>query len=81
MGRYELTEKEWEAIQPRLPNKPRSVPRVDDRRVLNGIFWVLRSGVLVRLTRTLRPAHGDLQPLQPLAEGRGSPWEGSRVFL
>jgi transposase len=26
------------------PNKPRGVPRVDDRRVLNGIFWVLRSG-------------------------------------
>jgi len=25
-------------------NKPRGVPRVDDRRVLNGIFWVLRSG-------------------------------------
>jgi len=27
-----------------LPNKSRGVPRVDDRRVLNGIFWVLRSG-------------------------------------
>lgn len=27
-----------------LPNKPRGVPRVDDRRVLNGIFSVLRSG-------------------------------------
>ncbi len=31
-------------IQPLLPNKPRGVPRVDDRRVLNGIFWVLRTG-------------------------------------
>jgi hypothetical protein len=30
-------------IEPLLPNKPRGVPRVDDRRVLNGIFWVLRS--------------------------------------
>src|SRR3546814_1990193 len=29
--------------EPLLPNKPRGVPRVDDRRVLNGIFWVLRS--------------------------------------
>jgi transposase len=27
-----------------LPNKPRGVPRVNDRRVLNDIFWVLRSG-------------------------------------
>jgi transposase len=26
------------------PNKSRGVPRVNDRRVLNGIFWVLRSG-------------------------------------
>jgi transposase len=24
--------------------QPRGVPRVDDRRVLNGIFWVLRTG-------------------------------------
>jgi transposase len=27
-----------------LPTKWRGKPRVDDRRVLNGIFWVLRSG-------------------------------------
>ncbi|MCP3463217.1 IS5 family transposase [Bradyrhizobium sp. CCGUVB23] len=37
---------EWTAIEPLLPNKPRSVPRVNDRHVLNGIFWVLRSGHL-----------------------------------
>jgi transposase len=42
--RYELTDFEWSAIRLMLPNKPRGVPRVDDRRVLNGIFWVLRSG-------------------------------------
>ena len=42
--RYELTDHEWAAIKPMLPNKPRGVPRVNDRRVLNGIFWVLRSG-------------------------------------
>jgi transposase len=44
MGRCDLTDAEWDAIKPHLPNKPRGVPRVDDRRVLNGIFWVLRSG-------------------------------------
>ena len=32
-GRYDLTEFEWKTIQPLLPNKPRGVPRVDDRRV------------------------------------------------
>ena len=42
--RYELTDFEWTAIRPFLPNKPRGVPRVNDRRVLNGIFWILRSG-------------------------------------
>jgi len=42
--RYELSEYEWGVIKPMLPNKPRGVPRVDDRRTLNGIFWVLRSG-------------------------------------
>jgi transposase len=42
--RYQLTDGEWAAIKPMLPNKPRGVPRVNDRRVLNGIFWVLRSG-------------------------------------
>jgi len=36
--RYELRDYEWAAIKPFLPNKPRGVPRVNDRRVLNGIF-------------------------------------------
>jgi transposase len=30
--RYELTDYEWTAIRPMLPNKPRGVPRVNDRR-------------------------------------------------
>ena len=42
--RYELSACEWSVIKPMLPNKPRGIPRVDDRRVLNGIFWALRSG-------------------------------------
>ena len=42
--RSELTGQEWSILKPMLPNKPRGVPQVNDRRVLNGIFWVLRSG-------------------------------------
>jgi len=42
--RYELTDHEWAAIKPMLPNKPRGVARIIDRRVPNGSFWVLRSG-------------------------------------
>ena len=34
--RYELTDYEWAVIKPMLPNKPRGVARVNDRRVLNG---------------------------------------------
>jgi transposase len=38
--RYELTDFEWTAIRPFLPNKPRGVPRVNDRRVRNGEFSI-----------------------------------------
>jgi transposase len=41
--RYELTDFERAAIRSLLPNKPRGIPPVDDRRVLNGILG-LRSG-------------------------------------
>ena len=42
--RYEITDFEWSVISPLLPNKPRGVARADDRKVLNGIFWRLRTG-------------------------------------
>lgn len=42
--RYELTDREWSILSPLLPNKPRGVSRVDDRRVLNGILWRFRTG-------------------------------------
>jgi transposase len=44
MARFDLTDFEWDVIQPLLPQKSRGVKRVDDRRVLNGIFWRLRTG-------------------------------------
>ena len=42
--RFELTDDEWLVIEPLLSNKPRGVPRVDDRRVINGISWRFRTG-------------------------------------
>jgi transposase len=42
--RYELSDFEWAIILPLLPNKPRGVARVEDRKVLNGIYWRLRTG-------------------------------------
>lgn len=44
MSRFDISEMEWGFIEPVLPNKVRGVPRVDDRRVLNGIFYALRTG-------------------------------------
>jgi len=43
MMRYQLSDYEWTTIKPMPPNKQRGVPRVSGRRVLNSIFWVLRS--------------------------------------
>ncbi len=42
--RYEMTDLEWSIIRTVLPANSRGIPRVDDRRVLNGTFWILRSG-------------------------------------
>ena len=39
-----LTDTQFNKIKPLLPNKPRGVPRVDDRRVLSGIIFCLQRG-------------------------------------
>ena len=44
MARFDLADEEWAIIASLLPDKPRGVPRADDRRVLNGIFYILRTG-------------------------------------
>ena len=41
---FRLSDRRWARLAPMLPNKPRGVPRVDDRRVIGGIVHVLRSG-------------------------------------
>ncbi len=45
MARSDMSDLEWEFIKAVLPNKSRGVKRVDDRRVINGIFHVLRTGI------------------------------------
>jgi len=44
MARFDLSDGEWRIIARLLPNKPRGVPRSDDRKILNGIFFGLRTG-------------------------------------
>ena len=49
MSRYFwLSEAQFSRLQPFLPNKPRGVPRVDDRRVISGIIHVIRNGLMWR---------------------------------
>jgi transposase len=51
-----LTEHLWETLQPLLPPQPPRPkggrPRVDDRTVLDGIVYVLRTGIPWRLLPT-----------------------------
>lgn len=44
-ARFDLTDFERDVIHPLLQTKVRGVKRADGRRVLNGIFWRLRTGV------------------------------------
>jgi len=66
--RYELSDFEWAAIKPLLPNKSRGVWRVNDRRVLNGIFWVPAfRRTMARSAGSLWPTHHLLRPFRPVA--------------
>src|SRR5215470_4694710 len=42
--RYDLTDFEWSVIEPVLPTGRPGRQAANNRRVLNGIFWVLRTG-------------------------------------
>jgi transposase len=43
-----LTQAQFSRLQPLLPNKPRGVPRVDDRRVISAMVHVIRNGLMWR---------------------------------
>src|SRR6516225_9413274 len=42
--RFDLTDEEWALLEPLLPKRRKSA-RVDDRKVWNAIFYVLRTGM------------------------------------
>lgn len=43
-----LSDTQFARLEPLLPNKPRGVARVDDRRVISGIIHVIRNGLMWR---------------------------------
>ncbi len=65
--RYDLSDFEWSVIEAVLPKGRPGPKRKDDRRVMNGIFWVLRTGAPWRDLPALWTVHDCLQPLQSLA--------------
>ena len=49
--RYELTDEEWERLRKYFPERQPGTlgrPRKDSRDILNGIFWIARSGAAWR---------------------------------
>jgi transposase len=70
--RFALTGAEWAVIELLLPSKPCGVVRVDDRRVISGIFWRFCKGSSwADIPRALWPADHLLQLLCALAQSRG----------
>ena len=61
MKRYELTKEQWERVkavlEPERTGK-RGRPRKDDRKMLNGMLWIVRSGAQ---WRELPEAYGPWQ--------------------
>ncbi len=73
MARYGrlLTDAQWEKIRPLLPKHPKRPrggrPPADDRKVLEGILWILRSGeqeVWLEIWRAFLSELNERQQLQ-----------------
>ena len=65
--RYELTDYEWTAIKPMLPNKPRGVPRANDlvsSMASSGSCDLEHRGAICRM-------HSVLTPLATIASFAG----------
>jgi transposase len=73
-SRHELTDEDWRLIQPLLPpHAPRGRGRRDDRQVLNGMFFILRTGCPWRdLPRRFGP--------WKTVYNRFNQWRGSRAI-
>ncbi|MFC8764742.1 transposase [Streptomyces sp. NPDC057193] len=43
--RHELSDAEWELLAPLIPSAGRGRPRAEDRRIINGMVYKIRTGV------------------------------------
>jgi hypothetical protein len=68
MMRYELTDYEWAAIRPMLPNKARARGR--SARPQRHLLGAAIRRTMARSAGLLWPMHHLLQPFRPMAKGR-----------
>jgi transposase len=57
--RFDLSDEDWALLEPLLPTSRKSA-RVDDRKIMNAIFYVLRTGMPAGSAGTLRPLHDGI---------------------
>jgi len=74
----DLTDEQWEVLKPLIPVPPRRPdgrgrPRIDDREILNGVLWIMRTGA---------PWHDmpDRYPSYQTCHRRFQEWVRSGVF-
>lgn len=48
--RYEVTDEQWEVLKTYLGNSPKQTgrPQSDNRKLLNGVLWILHTGAPLR---------------------------------
>lgn len=74
--RYEITTKEWERIKDKFPPErtgKKGRPRKDNRTMLNGMLWILRSGAQ---WREMPECYGKWQAVY----ARFRKWEKDGIF-
>lgn len=74
MARYDPSDKEWRLADPLLPKPGKGKRRVEDRRMVNGRFYVLRKGAPWR----------DLPERQgpyPTVQNRFNRWSRRGIWL
>ncbi|WP_405606690.1 transposase [Streptomyces sp. NBC_00076] len=67
--RHELTDQEWELLAPLIPRASTGRPRVEDRRVINGMVYKIRTGICALL---VPPSSHAWPPAPEAAPGRAS---------
>ncbi len=81
--RFDLSDAEWALLEPLLQKSRRSA-RIDDRKIVNAIFYVLRTGmpgvICRRATVLTNPCHRRQQrsAVELHGDWRAGPWQPSR---